>query len=244
MSNKKFDDYSNEVNYVLETYSSYIDNLQIVELKNLLSNNTNYDKYAVRKIINIIMQLIVDECGSDIVNDLDLPSQGYWGYYKDVIFNDHVNIRKDNINDNEFTMAKFNDGVTVHSKKLPNGALSAVFMNGDVDLTNVIELKEFNLNYINERNYAGTVKLSKDLKKINCFSLDNKLLNSVIEYPGTVQEFNDMVFENFLSWSRFYKIKFDTVVLGEANTLKIKCLDGDWDHEVFRHDQRYHEWAN
>ena len=64
MSNKKFDDYSNEVNYVLETYSSYIDNLQIVELKNLLSKDEHhYDEHTIKKVINSIMEIIVDECG-------------------------------------------------------------------------------------------------------------------------------------------------------------------------------------
>lgn len=240
MSTKKFDDYSNEVNYVLETYSSYIDNLQIVELKNLLSNNTNYDKYAVRKIINIIMQLIVDECGSDIVNDLDLPSQGSWGYYKDVIFNDHVDIRKDSIEKDEFLLAKFNDGITIHSKKLPQGALSTTYMNGIVDLTNVVELDGFNLHYVDD-NYV-TVRLSKDLKKIDRFTFANRLSRTVIEYPGTVREFNDMLLENFLLWSKSHKIQFGTSL--EENKMIIKCLDGDWNREVFDNDQRYHEWAN
>ena len=64
------------VNYVLDTYSNYIDNLQIIELKNLLSKDTHhYDEYTIKNVINSIMQLIVDECGSDIVNDLNLPSQ-------------------------------------------------------------------------------------------------------------------------------------------------------------------------
>ena len=242
MSNKRL---NGIIDYVLNTYSYYIDNLQIIKLKELLSKDThNYGDDTIKDVINSIMQLIVDECGSDIVNDLNLPSQYFWGYYKDVVFNDHVNLRKDSIEDSEFIMAKFNDGVTVHSKKLPKGALNAAFINGIVDLTNVIELGGFNLNYVEHLNYIATVRLSKDLKKIDCFSLDNRLIDNVIEYPGTVQKFNDMVFENFLSWSRSYKIKFDTVVLGEANTLKIKCLDGDWDHEVFRHDQRYYEWAN
>ena len=240
MPNKRMNDYSNIISYVLNTYSDYIDNLQIIELNNLLSKDAHhYDVHTIRKVINSIMQLIVDECGSDIVNDLNLPSQYFWGYYKDVTFNDHVDIRKDSIEIDEFLLAKFNNGVTIHSKKLPQGALSTAYMNGVVDLTNVVELDGFNLNYIND-DYT-IVRLSKDLKKIDRFAFANKLSNITIEYPGTIHEFNSMIFENFLQWPERYKNQFNDV-LEDTNTLKIKCLDGYWDREVFKHDQRYHEW--
>ena len=246
MPNKRMNDYSNIINYVLNTYSDYIDNLQIIELKNLLSKDVHhYDEHTIKKVINSIMQLIVDECGSDIVNDLNLPRQDGWGYYRGVIFNNHVDIRRDNVNDDEFAGAKFIDGVTVYSKKLNTGALSTIFMNGIVDLTNVVELDGFNLNYIND-DYI-IVRLSKDLKKIDRFAFANKLSNITIEYSGTIHEFNNMIFENFLQWPERYKNQFDDV-LEDTNTLRIKCLDGYWDRKVFRHDQRYHErdkkWAN
>ena len=237
---------SNTIDYVLNTYSYYIDNLQIIKLKELLSKDTHdYDDGTIENVINSIMQLIVDECGSDIVNDLNLPRQGDWGYYRGVIFNDHVDIRRDNINNSEFAGAKFIDGVTVYSEKLNPSALSTIFMNGVVDLTNVVELGRFNLSYWDERNYAVTVKLSKKLKKIDPLSFSYRLLDSVIEYSGTVYEFNDTIFENFLSWSDSGKKFFSDVLLEDTeDTLRIKCLDGDWDYEVFKHDQRYNEWAN
>lgn len=246
MPDRKLNADRDTVDYVLNTYHNYIDNLQITELKNILSKDTHdYDDETIENVINSIMQLIVDECGSDIVNDLNLPRQGDWGYYRGVIFNDHVDIRRDNINDSEFAGAKFADGVTVYSKKLNTSALSAIFMNGVVDLTNVVELGRFNLSYWDERNYTVTVKLSKNLKKIEPLSFSYRLLDSVIEYSGTVYEFNDLIFENFLSWSDSGKNYFNDAILEDTeDTLRIKCLDGDWDHEVFKHDQRYHEWAN
>ena len=202
MSNRKLNADSNIIDYVLNTYSNYIDNLQIIKLKELLSKDThNYDEDTIKNVINSIMQLIVDECGSDIVNDLNLPRQGNWGYYRGVIFDDHVDIRRDNVNDCEFAGARFIDGVTVYSKKLNASALSTTFMNGVVDLTNDVELGRFNLSYWDERNYTVTVKLSKNLKKIDSLAFSDRLLDSVIEYSGTVREFNDIVFENFLSWS-------------------------------------------
>ena len=63
----------------------------------------------------------------------------------------------------------------------------------------------------------------------------------MIEYPGTVQEFNDMIFENFQSWPDSHKRAFDED-LQEETSPKIKCLDGTWDYEVFTNDQRYKEW--
>ena len=240
MPDRKLKADSDTVDYILNMYSTYIDNLQITKLKELLSKDTHdYDEDTIKNVINSIMQLIVDECGSDIVNDLSLPRQGDWGYYEGVIFNDHVDIRRDDVNNNEFAGARFIDGVTVHSKKLPHGALSTIFMNGIVDLTNVVELGGFNLNYANDDNDV-TVKLSKDLKKIDCFAFVTEYSNIAVEYTGTVHEFKNEVFENFLSWPESHKKGFDYL----KDAPKIKCLDGNWDYEVFENDQRYHEWEN
>lgn len=243
MPDRKLNADSDTVDYVLNTYSNYIDNLQIIELNNLLlKDKHHYGERTVRNIISSVLQLIIDECGSDIVNNLEVPHQSIWGYYLDVVFDDHVDIRRD-IADNEFAGAKFNNGVTVQSKKLPDGALGSTYMNGIVDLTNVVELGGFNLNYIDDSDCYATVKLSKDLKKIDCFLFATRFRNSnvKVEYPGTVSEFNDIVFENILQWPESSKIRFDTL-LGTAPS--IRCLDGDWRHSVFKRDQRYNiEWT-
>ena len=239
MSNRRLNADSNTIDYVLNTYSNYIDNLQIIKLKELLfKDKHHYDSRTVIDIISSVMQLIIDECGPDIVNSLRLPYQGFYGYYTNVVFDDHVEIRRD-ITDAEFSFARFNDGITVYSKKLPQQAIASTYMNGVVDLTNVVELGGFNLNYANDDNDV-TVKLSKDLKKIDCFAFVTEYSSIVVEYTGTVHEFNNMVFENFLSWPESHKKGFDYL----KDAPKIKCLDGNWDYEVFENDQRYHEWEN
>lgn len=230
---------SKTLEYVLDTYSEYIDNLQIAKLKELLlKDNHHFDKYDTIDIISSVMQLIVDECGVDIVNKLKLPFQGFYGYYTNVVFDYHVEITRD-IAESEFSHAKFNDGVTIYAKTLPRQAIASTDMHGLVDLTNVVELYGFNFNYSNDTGDVF-VKLSKDLKIIDCFSFATRYSNIKIEYPGTVQEFSDMVFENFESWPDSYKWAFDED-LQEETSPKIKCLNGTWDREVFINDQRYKE---
>lgn len=215
---------SKTLEYVLNTYSEYIDNLQIAKLKELLQKDKHhYGKLDVVDIISSVMQLIVDECGVDIVNELKLPFQGFYGYYTNVVFDYHVEITRD-IAESEFSHAKFNDGVTIYAKTLPQQAIASTYMNGLVDLPNIVELHGFNFNFANDTGDV-TVKLSKDLKIIDCYSFTTRYPNITIEYPGTVQEFSDMVFENFTSWPDSYKRAFDED-LQEAASPKIKCLNG------------------
>ena len=243
MSNRRLMVDSKTLEYVLDTYSEYIDNLQIAKLKELLKKDKHhYGNLDVVDIVSSIMQLIIDECGSDIVNDerLKLPFWGFYGYYTNVVFDYHVEITRD-IADSEFSQAKFNDGVTIYAKTLPQQAIASTDMQGLVDLPNVVELHGFNFNFANDTGNI-TVKLSKDLKIIDCYSFTARYPNIEIEYPGTVQEFSDMIFENFESWPDSHKRAFDEDLQEEASP-KIKCLDGTWDYEVFVKDQRYKEWT-
>ena len=224
MSNKRLMVDSKTLEYVLDTYSEYIDNLQIAKLKELLSKDKHrYGRLDVVDIVSSVMQLIIDECGVDIVNKLKLPFQGFYGYYTNVVFDYHVEITRD-IADSEFAHAKFNDGVTIYAKTLPQQALGSTYMNGLVDLPNVVELHGFNFNFANDTGNV-TVKLSKDLKIIDCYSFTTRYPNIEIEYPGTMQEFSDMVFENFQSWPDSYKHAFDEDLQEEISP-KIKCQNG------------------
>ena len=63
------------INYILTTYPEYIDTLQIVELKNQLLNDYHIDPWNISRAIGGILQLIVNECGSDIVNDINIDEK-------------------------------------------------------------------------------------------------------------------------------------------------------------------------
>ena len=231
MPDKKSYDYSNEVNYILDTYSEYIDNLRIVDLKNLLLNDSNIEEdtniwYSLRTI----MQLIVNECGVDIVNDIDLQdnSTTVGSYYSGVAFNQHVNVKKDNIQPYEFSYAEFADGVTIQSKKLPKGALMGAKVYGVIDLTSVEILESSNLNYMFVENC--TVKLSKSLKEINAGSFLIDVANKpMIEYDGTVEEFNELIENNI---SRLVKRVDKSIFIITVKALSIKCNDGTWTYEL------------
>ena len=88
MSNKKFDNYSklnrfrritcrwiqmdtyDIIKYILDTYSEYIDDLRIADLKNLLLKDSNIEENTnIWYSLRALMQLIVNECGVNIVND-------------------------------------------------------------------------------------------------------------------------------------------------------------------------------
>ena len=234
MPDRKLKADSDTVDYILNMYSTYIDNLQITKLKELLSKDTHdYDEDTIKNVINSIMQLIVDECGSDIVNDLSLPRQGDWGYYRGVIFNQHVNVRKDNIRPYEFSYAEFADGITIRSKKLPKGALMGARMYGAIDLTSVEVLESSNLNYMFVENC--TVKLSKSLKEINAGSFLIDVANKpMIEYDGTVEEFNELIENNI---SRLAKRSDKSIFIITVKALSIKCNDGTWTYELLSSDK-------
>lgn len=213
------------VKYILDTYPEYIDTLQIAELKNDLLNDYNIEPWDVSRAIRDILQLIVDECGVDIVNDINIDKNSVIiDYYNSVKFNQHVTIKKDHIQPFEFSFAKFLDGITVQSKKLPKGALKAAEVQGIVDLTSVEILESDNLNYRFTENC--TVKLSKNLKEIEAGSFVVNISNKpMIEYDGTVEEFNELIENNISRWvNKTYKSTFIFTV----EALSIECNDGTW----------------
>lgn len=213
------------VKYILDTYPEYIDTLQIAELKNDLLNDYNIEPWDVSRAIRDILQLIVDECGVDIVNDINIDKNSVIiDYYNSVKFNQHVTIKKDHIQPFEFSFAKFLDGITVQSKKLPKGALKAAEVQGIVDLTGVEILESDNLNYRFTKNC--TIKLSKNLKEIEAGSFVVNISNKpMIEYDGTVEEFNELIENNISRWvNKTYKSTFIFTV----EALSIECNDGTW----------------
>ena len=213
------------VKYILDTYPEYIDTLQIAELKNNLLNDYNIEPWDVSRAIRDILQLIIDECGVDIVNDINIDkNRVIIDYYNSVKFNQHVTIKKDHIQPFEFSFAKFLDGITVQSKKLPKGALKAAEVQGIVDLTGVEILESENLVYSFAKNC--TIKLSKNLKEIEAGSFVVNISNKpIIEYDGTVEEFNKLIENNISRWvNKTYKNTFISIV----KTLSIECNDGTW----------------
>ena len=213
------------VKYILDTYPEYIDTLQIAELKNDLLNDYNIEPWDVSRAICDILQLIVDECGVDIVNDINIDKNSVIiDYYNSVKFNQHVTIKKDHIQPFEFSFAKFLDGITVQSKKLPKGALKAAEVQGIVDLAGVEILESDNLNYRFTENC--TIKLSKNLKEIEAGSFVVNISNKpMIEYDGTVEEFNELIENNISRWvNKTYKSTFIFTV----KALSIECNDGTW----------------
>ena len=224
------------VKYILDTYSKYIDNLRIVDLKNLLLKDSNIEEdIDIWDLLRALMQLIVNECGVDIVNDIDLHDNGTTEgtYYSGVAFNHHVNVRKDNIRPYEFSYAEFADGITIRSKKLPKGALMGARMYGTIDLTSVEVLESSNLNYMFVENC--TVKLSKSLKEINAGSFLIDVANKpMIEYDGTVEEFNELIENNI---SRLAKRSDKSIFIITVKALSIKCNDGTWTYELLSSDK-------
>ena len=224
------------IKYILDTYPEYIDSLSIIDLKNLLLKDSNIKEdtniwYSLRTI----MQLIVNECGVDIVNDIDLhdDSTTVGAYYSGVVFNHHVNIKKDNIQPYEFSYAEFTDGITIQSKKLPRGSLMGAKMYGTIDLTSVEILESDNLNYRFTENC--TVKLSKNLKEIEAGSFVVNMSNKPrIEYDGSVSEFNELIENNISRWvSDIRKNTFISLM----RILDIKCTDGPWTSELLSSDE-------
>lgn len=215
------------VNYILETYPEYIDALQIVELKNKLLNDYHIDPWNISRAIGGILQLIIDECGGDIVNDIDLRGSITVNYYRGVVFNQHVTIKKDHIQPFEFSAAKFFDGITVQSKNLPRGALKAADMQGIVDLTGVEILESDNLYY--KAPTDCIIKLSKNLKEIDAGSFTLNTVNGnrpKIEYDGTKEEFNKLVEDNSSKWST--KLRSIDTFSSAMKWLVVKCTDGTW----------------
>ena len=224
------------VKYILDTYPEYIDNLRIVDLKNLLLNDSNIEEdTSIWYSLRTIMQLIVDECGVDIVNDIDLQdnSTTVGTYYSGVTFNHHVDVKKDDIRPYEFSYAEFADGITIQSKKLPKGALMGARVYGTVDLTSVEVLESDNLIYGFTENC--TVKLSKNLREIESGSfLVNASDAPRIEYKGLISEFNELIENNISRWvNKTYKSTFIFTV----KALSIECNDGTWTSKLLSSDK-------
>ena len=178
------------------------------------------------------MQLIINECGVDIVNDIDLQdnSTTMGTYYSGVAFNQHVDVKKDNIRPYEFSYAEFADGVTIQSKKLPRGSLMGARMYGTIDLTSVEVLESDNLNYRFAENC--TVKLSKNLKEINTGSFVINMSNKPrIEYDGLISEFNELI-ENSASRRVGKTDKLTFIFIMRSLSTKIECNDGTWTSEL------------
>lgn len=212
------------VKYILDTYPEYIDTLQIAELKNDLLNDYNIEPWNVSRVIRDILQLIVNECGVDIVNDIDLHDNLVGSYYSGVVFNQHVTVKKDNIQPYEFRYAGFTDGITIQSKKLPRGSLTGAKMLGTVDLTSVEILESDNLDYRLSENC--TIKLSKNLKEIEAGSFVINMSNKPrIEYDGLVSEFNELIENNISRWNSDTRKKTFIYIMGILN---IECNDGTW----------------
>ena len=222
------------VKYILDTYPEYIDNLRIIDLKNLLLKDSNIEEDTyIWDLLRSLMQLIVNECGSDIVNDIDLRDNIVGSYYSGVLFYHHVNVKKDNIQPYEFSYAEFADGITIQSKKLPRGSLMGAKMCGTVDLTSVEILESDNLNY--RFTEDCTVKLSKNLKEIEAGSFVVNMSNKPrIEYDGFVSEFNELIENNISRWvSDIRKNTFISIM----KMLDIKCTDGTWTSELISSDE-------
>ena len=183
------------------------------------------------------MQLIVNECGVDIVNDSDLQdnSTTVGTYYSGVAFNQHVDVKKDNIRPYEFSYAEFADGITIQSKKLPKGALMGARMYGTVDLTSVEVLESDNLNYWSAENC--TIKLSKSLKEIDTGSFVINMSNMPrIEYDGLISEFNELI-KNSVSKRVGKTDKFTFIFIMRSLSTKIECNDGTWTSELLSSDE-------
>lgn len=224
------------IKYILDTYPEYINDLRIADLKNLLLKDSNIEENTnIWYSLRALMQLIVNECGVNIVNDIDLQdnSTTVGSYYSGVAFNQHVNVKKDNILPYEFSYAEFADGITIQSKKLPKGALTGAKVYGTIDLTSVEVLEPNNLDYRFAENC--TVKLSKNLREIEAVSFVVDRSNKPrIEYDGLVSEFNELIENNISRWaSDLGKNTFISLM----RILDIKCTDGTWTSELLSGDE-------
>ena len=157
-----------------------------------------------------------------IVNDIDLQDRALVTYYSDVVFKQHVNVKKDSIQPYEFSYAEFLNGITIQSRILPRGALTGASMSGIVDLTSVEILGSDNLNFQSVADC--TVKLSKNLKEIDASTFSVSMANKpMIEYDGTIKEFNELIENNISRWTK--RIDKSLFIL-TVKALGIECNDG------------------
>ena len=217
-----------ELTYILNRYSEYIDNLDIDNLISLIKSDQNITstnkEYGV---IHDISQLLVDECGQDVVNSIILSKNEQFPLYSGVIFDDHVDITKDQISELEFSTAVFTNGVTVYSPMLPRYAFSYLKVNGVVDLTRVQILDDLNLLY--KINSSCTVKLSTALKTISPKSFKHTPTTRV-EYDGTIKEFSELISTHWAMWQP----RLRSELKESLEYRKILCSDGVWEYKAWR----------
>ena len=221
--------------YTLNKYSNFIDNVNIDELISWLKSDKEITKTNDEyRVLHDVMQLLVDECGPEIVNEIELSVENQCQLYAGVIFDKHVNITKDQISELEFNVAKFLDGFTVYSPVLPRYALSYSIVNGVADLTRVEVLGDSNLLY--SAKSPCVVKLSTHLKKISPNTLKH-IPSTTVEYDGTVREFSKFILAHWKKWPQKLRAKFKDSV----ENRKIHCSDGVWNYESW---WMTFDWAN
>lgn len=215
--------------YTLNKYSKYIDNLDMDNLISLIKSDQNITSTNKEySVIHDIAQLLVDECGQDVVNSIILSKNEQFPLYSGVIFDEHVNTTKDQISELEFSTAVFTNGVTVYSKVLPDNALSYSKMNGIVDLTRVKTLGDSNLLY-KLNNASCTVKLSTALKTISSKSFKH-VAETNIEYDGTIEEFSELISVHWAMWPPRLRAEFKESI----EFREIICSDGIWEYKAWR----------
>ena len=215
--------------YTLNMYSKYIDNLDIDNLISLIKSDLDIaNSHKEDSVIHDVMQLLVDECGQEVVNDIILSPDNQYLLYAGVIFDDHVDITKDQIAELEFSTAVFTNGVTVYSPILPNYAFSYLKVNGIVDLTRVKNLGDSNLLY-KLNNASCTVKLSTALKTISSKSFKHAAETN-IEYDGTIEEFSELINLHWAMWPPRLRAELKE----SLEYRKILCSDGVWEYKAWR----------
>lgn len=224
----RFEEHKQLLEYTLNKYSKYIDSLDIDNLISLIKSDQNITstnrEYGV---IHDIAQLLVDECGQDVVNDIVLSPDNQYSLYAGVIFDEHVGITKDQIAEVEFSAAVFTNGVTVYSPMLPRYAFSYLKVNGVVDLTRVQILDDLNLLY--KSSSVCTVKLSTALKTISPKSFKH-IATTRVEYDGTIEEFSELISIHWAMWPP--RLRADLKESLEYR--KIFCSDGVWEYKAWR----------
>ena len=217
-----------ELTYILNRYSEYIDNLDIDNFISSIKSDINMIEVNKEdSIIHDVMQLLVDECGQDVVNDIVLSPDNQYSLYAGVIFDDHVDITKDQISELEFSTAVFTNGVTVYSPMLPRYAFSYLKVNGVVDLTRVQILDDLNLLY--KINSSCTVKLSTALKTISPKSFKH-IAQTNIEYDGTIEEFSELISLHWAMWPNRLRAELKE----SLEYSEIFCSDGVWEYKAWR----------
>ena len=215
--------------YTLNMYSKYIDNLDIDNLISFIKSDLDItDGHKEDSVIHDVMQLLVDECGKDVVNDIVLSPDNQYSLYAGVIFDDHVDITKDQISELEFSTAVFTNGVTVYSPMLPRYAFNYLKVNGVVDLTRVQILDDLNLLY--KINSSCTVKLSTALKTISPKSFKHTPTTTRVEYDGTIEEFSELISLHWAMWPNRLRAELKE----SLEYSEIFCSDGVWEYKAWR----------